>query len=50
LGLGLDALDEDAVEEGGERFDGFEGCGLWERVSCVLLGDGERLGRVRRGV
>lgn len=29
LGLGLDALDEDAVKEGDEGLDGADGGGLW---------------------
>lgn len=33
LGLGLDALDEDAVEEGSERLDGLESGRLLEQIS-----------------
>lgn len=52
MGLGLDALDEDAVQEGGEGLDGFEGCGLgggvsWVRCSGKQVEEG-REGRCRR--
>lgn len=37
LGLGLEALDEHAVEEGGEGADGLEGrLLLWPLVMCTL--------------
>ena len=54
LGLGLDALDEDAVEEGHEALDGADGGGLWGlgqrwvlgvRCCCLLLSS--RLGSGR---
>lgn len=35
LGLGFDALDQNAVEEGGERADGFQGGGLGRELMLV---------------
>lgn len=46
LGLGLDALDEDAVEEGGERLDGLE-CGSLQSVSDRFVIEKVKDGRSR---
>lgn len=50
MGLGLDALDEDAVQEGGEGLDGLEGCGLGGVLAGFARREEGRGGREGRGV